>query len=329
MKKLTLSLACGPYDRTAALLDGRVRIEGVDIIPAPLTPEEAFHRAFKFGEFDITEMSMSSHVVMTSRGEAEYVGVPAFISRVFRHSGIYIRTDRGIKSPADLRGKLIGIPEYQITANVWIRGILQDDFGVKPSELKWRRGGIEEPGRGERAPITLPKEIDLQQIPDDKTLSGMLESGELDAVIGARAPSCFLRGAPNVGRLFPDRKTEEEYYTRTKIFPIMHLVGIRKALVDEHPWLPVSVYKAFCEARQHVFYALGDLSALHYTLPWSVMDYEHTMRLFGSDYWSYGLKQNQHVVDTFLRYHHEQGLSSRRVKPEELFAPSTLDISKI
>ena len=329
MKKLTLSLACGPYDRTAALLDGRVRIEGVDIIPAPLTPEEAFHRAFKFGEFDITEMSMSSHVVMTSRGEAEYVGVPAFISRVFRHSGIYIRTDRGIKSPADLRGKLIGIPEYQITANVWIRGILQDDFGVKPSELKWRRGGIEEPGRGERAPITLPKEIDLQQIPDNKTLSGMLESGELDAVIGARAPSCFLRGAPNVGRLFPDRKTEEEYYTRTRIFPIMHLVGIRKALVDEHPWLPVSVYKAFCEARQHVFYGLGDLSALHYTLPWSVMDYEHTMRLFGSDYWSYGLKQNQHVVDTFLRYHHEQGLSSRRVKPEELFAPSTLDISKI
>jgi 4,5-dihydroxyphthalate decarboxylase len=329
MKKLTLSLACGPYDRTAALLDGRVRIEGVDVIPAPLAPEEAFHRAFKFGEFDITEMSMSSHVVMTSRGEADYVGVPAFISRVFRHSGIYIRTDRGIKGPADLRGKLIGIPEYQITANVWIRGILQDDFGVKPAELKWRRGGIEEPGRGERAPITLPKEIDLQQIPDDKTLSGMLEAGELDAVIGARAPSCFLRGAPNIGRLFPDRKTEEEYYTRTKIFPIMHLVGIRKALVDEHPWLPVSVYKAFCEAREHVFYPLGDLSALHYTLPWSVMDYEHTMRLFGNDYWSYGLKQNQHVVDTFLRYHHEQGLSSRRVKPEELFAPSTLDISKI
>ncbi len=150
MSKLQLSLACAGYDRTRALFDGRVSIDGVDIIPTVLEPEEAFHRAFKYGEFDITEISMSSHTVMTARGEAQYVGVPAFLSRVFRHSGIYINTSKGITRPEDLRGKIIGVPEYQITANVWIRGILSDDYGVSADQVHWRRGGIEQPGRGEQ-----------------------------------------------------------------------------------------------------------------------------------------------------------------------------------
>ena len=209
MSKLRLTLAVCDYDRTKNIFLGRTPIEGVDLVPLAMQAEECFHRAFKFQEFDITELSLSSHTAMTSRGENAYVGVPAFVSRVFRHSGIYIRTDRGIKKPQDLKGKTIGVPEYQITANVWIRGMLKDDYGVNPEDIKWRRGGIEQPGRGERSPIQMPDSIDLQQISDDKTLSGMLEKGEIDGMITARAPSCFDRRVPNVGRMVPDFKAVE------------------------------------------------------------------------------------------------------------------------
>lgn len=328
MSPLKLSLACGYYDRTRAIFDGKIPIEGVDPVPVPLEPEEAFHRAFKFGEFDITEISLSSHVMTTSRGENAYVAIPAFVSRVFRHSGIYINTKKGIQAAADLKGKRIGVPEYQITANVWIRGILKDDFGLLPKDCKWIRGGIEEPGRQERAPIKLPSEIDLTQAPDDKTLSGMLAAGELDAMISARAPSCFLNGHPDVGRLFPDKSTEEDYFRRTRIFPIMHAIGIRKELVLQHPWLPVSVFKAFEASKAILPYWMRDLSALHLTLPWGWYEYERTVREFG-DFWPYGFAANRHVLDTFVRYHHDQGLSHRLVNPEELFAASTLDLSKI
>ena len=330
MSKLQLSLACAGYDRTRALFDGRVAIDGVDIIPTVLEPEEAFHRAFKYGEFDITEISMSSHTVMTARGEADYVGIPAFLSRVFRHSGIYINTSKGITRPEDLRGKTIGVPEYQITANVWIRGILSDDYGVAADQVHWRRGGIEQPGRGERSPIKLPDSIDLQQIPDDKTLSGMLEAGEIDAMISARAPSCLLRGSSKVARLFPNYKdVEADYFKRTGHFPIMHMVGIRKSLVEQHPWLPVNVYKAFAEAKRLAMHDLNEINMLLVTLPWVVHEYNATRELMGDDYWPYGFKENLHSLDVFTRYHHEQVLSSRKLAPEELFAPSVIDLSRI
>jgi len=330
MPELQLSLGCCDYDRTRAIFDGRVRIEGCEVIAAPVEPEEAFHRAFRFAEFDISELSLSSHTMMTARGEHRYVGVPAFVSRLFRHSGIYIRTDRGIRTAADLAGKTVGLPEYQITANVWIRGMLEDDYGLDPASVHWRRGGVEEAGRGERAPLALPPEIDLQQIPDDRTLSAMLEQGELDAVIGARAPSCFLRGAPNVGRLFPDYPAAEaDYFRRHRIFPIMHIIGIRRSLVERHPWLPVSVFKAFEQARQLAMAELGQIGHLFVSLPWGVANYEAAKELLGDDYWSYGFGANRHVLDAFTRYHHDQGLSKARVDPAALFAASTLDLSRI
>jgi 4,5-dihydroxyphthalate decarboxylase len=330
MPNLRLSLACCDYDRTRALFNGRVTVEGCDLVAVAIEPEEAFHRAFSSQEFDVTEMSISSHMLLTSRGENQYVGIPAFVSRLFRHSGIYIRTDRGIDRPQALPGKTIGLPEYQITANVWIRGILQDDYGVKPESIRWRRGGLEAAGRGERAPLKLPASIDLQQVADGKTLSGMLEAGELDAVISARAPSCFERGAPHVGRLFPDyRKTEEDYFRRTKIFPTMHIIGIRKSLVERNPWLPVSVFKAFERAKELSVYELGQIGHLFVSLPWGVAEFEQARLLMGDDYWSYGFEPNRHVLETFARYHHEQGLSARKVAPEELFAPSTLHLTKI
>jgi len=327
---LQLSMGCCDYDRTRALFDGRVRVEGCELLPVAIEPEEAFHRAFSFREFDISEISISSHTLMTARGEHQYVGIPAFVSRLFRHSGIYIRTDRGIDRPHALSGKTIGLPEYQMTANVWIRGILQDDYGVKPESVHWRRGGLETPGRQERAPLTLPASIDLQQVADGKTLSGMLEAGELDALISARAPSCFERGAPHVARLFPDyRSTEEDYYRRTKIFPTMHIIGIRKSLVERHPWLPVSMFKAFLQAKELTMRELGQIGHLFVTLPWGVSEYEKACSLMGADYWSYGFHANRHVLETFTRYHHEQGISAHKVAPEELFAASTLSLTKI
>jgi 4,5-dihydroxyphthalate decarboxylase len=295
-----------------------------------LEPEEAFHRAFKFQEFDVTEMSLSSHVLNTARGTAHYLGIPAFVSRLFRHSGIYIRADRGIKRPEDLKGKTIGLPEYQITANVWIRGMLKDQHGVEPRDIKWRRGGVEEPGRDERTPIKLPADIDLKDIPHDRTLSQMLETGELDGMIGARAPSCFLRGAPNIARLFPDYpKAEEEYFHRTKIFPIMHLIGIRRSLIEQHPWLAVSVFKAFIKAKEICMREFEQIGHLACSLPWSVHEYERLQHVLGNDYWSYGFESNRHVLEALVGYSFDQGLSARRVAADELFARSTLELSKI
>ncbi|HXF86895.1 MAG TPA: ABC transporter substrate-binding protein [Xanthobacteraceae bacterium] len=325
-----ISLAVGDYDRTRAIFDGRAKIEGCEVTAVMLEPEEAFHRAFKFQEFDVTEMSLSSHLVRTSRGQADYVGVPAFVSRLFRHSGIYIRTDRGIRRPEDLRGKTVGVPEYQMTANVWIRGMLQDEYGVAPRDIKWRRGGLEQPGREERTRIELPPDIDIADIPRDRTLSQMLEAGELDAIMGARAPSCFLRGAPNVDRLFPDYPAAEEaYYRKTKIFPIMHLIGIRRTLAEQHPWLPVSVFKAFTKAKEICMKEFDQIGHLACSLPWSVHEYARLKRVLGEDYWSYGLEPNRHVLETLAGYSFDQGLSARKVAPEEMFARSTHDLSKI
>lgn len=327
---LSLTLGCTNYDRTRAVFDGRAPIEGVNLTTLALAPEEAFHRAFKFAEFDITELSLSSHTLMVSRGDNEYVGIPAILSRVFRHSGIYIRTDRGIRTPADLKGRTIGVPEYQMTANVWIRGILQDDYGLKPEDVRWIRGGLEEPGRGERAPLVLPPSIDLVQAGDDKTLSRMLAEGEIDAVITARAPSVFRKGAPNVGRLFPDyRAVEEAYWKRTGIFPPMHMLGVKRSLVEKHPWLPVSIYKAFVKAREIALEELEEIAYYFVMLPWCLDDYQNARTVMGAHFWDYGLEANRHTLETFCRYHHEQGISKRRVDPEELFAPSTLELSKV
>jgi len=327
---LELSLAVGNYDRTRAILDGSAPIEGCQVHAVALEPEEASHRAFKTQEFDVSEISLGSHMVTLAHGDAPYVGVPAFVSRLFRHSGIYIRTDRGIARPEDLKGKTIGVPEYQTTANVWIRGILKADYGVHPRDIRWRRGGVEVPGRGERSPLTLPPEIELAQIPGDRTLSDMLEHGDIDGLIGARAPSCFRRGAPHVARLFPDyQAVEEEYFRRTRIFPMMHIIGIRRALAERHPWLAASVFKAFLAAKERCMRALGEIAQLATSQPWSVAEHERLQRLMGEDYWSYGVAENRHGLETLARYAFDQGLTARLLTVDEMFARSTLESSRI
>lgn len=329
MGRLKLTLATSRNDRTIPIFDGRVPIEGCEITWIALSPEETFHRAFGHREFDVAELSLSSHTLTTSRGDSTYIGIPAYLSRVFRHSGIYIRTDRGIRAPADLKGKTIGMPEYQQTANVWIRGILSDEYGVGRADVKWRTGGLEEPGRAERTPIILPDDIDLKPIPRDRSLSELLADGELDAVFSPREPTCFSRKAPNIDRLFPDyAPVEEAYFKRTGLFPIMHLIGIRRELVDANPWLPVSVYKAFLKAKEIALHELNLIGHLAATLPWCVAELARTRAIMGDDFWSYGIESNRHCLETFMRYSREQGLSEREFDPRELFAASTLDLSK-
>ena len=327
---IPITIACGDYDRTRAIQDGRVQVEGCDVTYIPLEPEEVFHRTFKFQEFDVSELSFSSYLRITDSGKSDYIGIPAFVSRLFRHSGIYIRTDRGIEKPEDLRGKRIGLPEYQITAVVWMRGILQDEYGVKPTDIHWFQGGQEQPGRTERTPLAPIPGLDLKVIPSDKTLSGMLEAGELDALFTARAPSCFMRGAPHIAHLFRDtRAAEQAYFKKTGMFPIMHLVGIKKKIAEQHPWLPVSLYKAFLAAKQLAMHQVRDVNALAVTLPWLVAEAEATTRLMGEDFWKYGVEENRKEIEALARYAHEQGLVQKRLKPEDLFAHSTMDIAKI
>lgn len=329
MAKLNLSVAVRDYDRTRPLSDGLVQIDGVDPVYMALDPEEIFFRAFRRAEFDICELSLSSFTVKTAQGACPYVGVPAFVSRAFRHTSIYVRNDR-IKKPADLKGKKVGVPEYQLTANVWARAILEDDHGVKPSDVHWIRGGLEEAGRPEKIAITLPKDVKLDDAPAGRTLSSMLEAGEIGAFIGPRVPSCFTRGAPHVGWLFADPvAAAKDYYKRTGIFPIMHLVGVRRELAEAHPWLPGAVYKAFERSKAIALEKLADTSSAKVTLPFVEERLMEARALMGEDFWSYGVAANRKTLETFLRHHHAQGLSSRLVKVEELFHPGTLETFKL
>jgi 4,5-dihydroxyphthalate decarboxylase len=330
MVDVPITIACGNYDRTQAIKDGVVKVEGCDVTYLPMYPEEIFHRAFKFQEFDVSELSFSSFIRTVAAGTSAYVGVPAFVSRIFRHSGIYVRKDAGIRTPQDLRGKRIGVPEYQITAVVWMRGMMQHEYGVKPSEIQWRSGGQEQAGRHERTPLKPIPGLDLQPIAHDQTLVEMLRKGELDALFTARAPSSFLAGEPHIARLFPDtRAAETAYYKKTGLFPIMHLIGIRKTLVEKYPWLPVSVYKAFCDAKAIAMTNLRDVNALLVTLPFLEAETRETAAVMGDDFWRYGVNENLREIEALTQYIHEQGLADRRVAVEELFAAPTFDISKV
>jgi 4,5-dihydroxyphthalate decarboxylase len=327
--KLNLSVAVRDYDRTRPLSDGLVQIDGVDPVFMALDPEEIFFRAFRHAEFDICELSLSSFTVKTAQGTCPYVGVPAFVSRAFRHTSIYVRTDR-IKKPADLKGRRVGVPEYQLTANVWARAILEDDHGVKPADIHWIRGGLVDAGRLEKISITLPKGVKLDDAPAGRTLSAMLETGEIDAFIGPRVPPPFERGHPNVGWLFADPvAAAKDYFKRTGIFPIMHLIGVRRELVDQHPWLPAAVFKAFDRAKTIALEKLSDTSSTKVTLPFVEERLSEARALMGQDFWPYGVAPNRKTLETFLRHHHSQGLSPRLLKVEELFHPATFETFKL
>jgi 4,5-dihydroxyphthalate decarboxylase len=323
-------MACWNYDRTRALLEGSVRPDGIDLNYLNLPVEETFFRMLRHREFDVAEMSLSSYVMSLSAHEPPFVAIPVFPSRFFRHSCIYVNAASGIREPSDLAGRKVGNPEYQMTAPVWIRGILSDEYGVSVGSVRYYCGGLEEPGRPEKLALDLPPGIHVERIKDDQTLSSMLASGEIDALYTARAPSSFRDGSGTVKRLFDNfAEVERDYFRRTRIFPIMHTVVIRRDVYERNRWTAQSLYKAFCAAQQETYTDLNQTAALKTMLPWLIAHVEDVRREMGDDFWPYGLQPNRETLATFLRYSHEQGLSRQPVDPERLFAPETLESFKI
>ena len=331
MSKLRLSLGCWNYDRTRALLEGRIQPDGIDLTYLDMPVEETFFRMLRHQEFDVAEMSLSSYTVSLFREQKNFIAIPVFPSRFFRHSCIYVNTKSGIKEPKDLIGKRIGNPEYQMTAPVWIRGILQDEYGVPCDSPTYLTGGEEEPNRPEKLKLDLPPNIKVQPIGERDTLAAMLRDGTIDGFYTARMPSTYKAGGMgNVRRLFEDyMEVEQAYYRKTKIFPIMHTVAIRRSLYEQYPWIAMSLYKAFVLAQRETYEDLYVTAALKAMLPWLTKHVEDARALMGDDYWPYGLAPNRAALATFLRYHHEQGLSKKRLAPEELFARETLESFKV
>ncbi len=329
MSRLSITIASWDYDRVRALTDGRVRVEGCDANYVTMPVEELFERAFFHGEFEVAEIGFSPFLIALSRGPTPYVAVPVFLSRMFRHSAAYIRNDRGIEGPADLRGKRIGVPEYQMSAVMWFRGYLQDEFGIQPKDINWVQAGLENPGRRDKFPLNLPDGFPLTSR-NDVSLSAMLADGELDGVISARRPSCFVSGHPKVRRLFPDyRSAERDYFRRTGIFPIMHALGIRRDIYDKNRWLAASLYKAFLKAKRLADAEFVETTALKIGLPWITAEYEATTKVMGQDFWSYGVDANRKTLAIMARYSYEQGLAVRLVDVDEMFAEGNLSETRV
>jgi 4,5-dihydroxyphthalate decarboxylase len=330
MHRLQLTLGCWNYDRTAALATGKVRPDGIDLVYLEMPVEETFFRMLRHREFDVAEMSLSSYCVSLMRDPQPFIAIPVFPSRMFRHADIFVSEAAGVRTPADLVGKRIGNPEYQMTAPVWIRGILQDEYGVPCDGVTYVTGGEEEPNRDEKLKLDLPDRIRLERIGPAQTLAAMLADGEIAALQTARTPSTYRSRPGTVRRLFDDYvEIERDYYRRTRIFPIMHTIVVRRELYRQHPWIAQSLLKAFTEAQRLTYRDLDITNALMVMLPWLRAHVEDARAFMGEDFWPYGFHANRHVLDTFLRYHHEQGLSSRRLAPEELFAPETLESYRI
>lgn len=325
MSPLRVTLACTVTDRTRPILDGTVAIEDCDLEPITGEPEDLFARALRQEEFDVTELSLSSYLIVTGRGTSPYVAVPAFPSRAFRHAAVYVRDDRGIEGPDDLAGTTVGVPEYQQTVGLWIRGILADRHGVPPSAIRWRSGGLERPGAEERIPVRVRDDIDLRAIGPDETLSGLLAEGELDGIVSPRPPSCFREGHPRVRRLWSDHRAEERrFYRETRLFPIMHVVAIRRSLAERHPWLAANIFRAFIEAKRLAIHDLEQTNFLRVTVPW--IDLEDVRGLMGEDYWPYGIEANRGELTSTARWSFEEGLSPRLLDLDELFAPGTAEV---
>lgn len=334
MPKLELSLALGDYDRMRALAEGRVQPEGIDL--SYITIEqgtEVNFRMLKYGEFDASEMSMGSYVLSLFAKDPPFVAIPVFPFRTFRHSFIFVNKKGGVKTPKDLISKRVGIPRYQQTACVWIKGILSEHYGVPVSSVDYYQGGEEEPGRWEGLELKLPPRIRLHSVGEKKSLSNMLDEGEIDALYGARIPSTFERGSKNVGRLFPDFVEEEKrYFRKTGVFPIMHTVVIRREVYERNRWIARSLYKALSESKQIAysqFYAPKGTLGPKFMLPWITHHLEEVRDMMGWDFYPYGIDENRKTLEAFLQYTHEQGLAKRLLKPEEIFAEETREQFKV
>ena len=321
MAKIKLTLACWDYDRTRPIIDGRVQAEGIDLEIKVMRPRETFPRMLEHKEFDVSELSLGSYVSLIGRGACPFVAVPIALSKIFRHSCIYVRTDAGIRTPQDLRGKRVGTTQLGSTATIFMNGMLKHEYGVGLEDIQWFIGGMTTPTQRPLIPLKLPDKVKVEFLPPERTLEGMLEHRDLDALLAIFIPSIFEKGWPRIARLFPNYyEAEQDYYRRTGIFPIMHTVVLRDDIYRDHPWVARSIYKAFCEARDLAVEGLYDTDALRLSLPWLIHHVEETWRVLGKDFWSYGLEPNRPALKAIGEYVYEQGLSPRVVNPDELFA---------
>mgnify|MGYP000867430155 CR=1 FL=1 len=327
MTQLPVSVCFWNYDRTMPMTDGRVELKGCEPTFHIRRPEDAFQRAFHNAEYDITELSFSRFMARYSEDNIAYEVIPVFPSRAFRHGALFIRTDRGIKTPEDLKGKTLGLMDFEMTAALVARGMLNDDYNIAPRDISWVVGAVEDNGdhihQGNSKSSAAGVEISLA--PEGRSLNALLAGGQIDGIIGLYEPSCMAGGAP-VKRLFSDwRSTEQDYFRRTGIFPIMHTVAIRKSLLAEHPWIARSVYRAFCDAKD---IAIGELQvpqACKVTLPWVVAEYAATMKIMNGDVWPYGFAANRNVVEAMIRWSQNDGLLERTLSADELFMTDLLD----
>ncbi|MFI6074101.1 ABC transporter substrate-binding protein [Actinoplanes sp. NPDC051343] len=319
---MRLSLACGDYDRTRPLIDGTVRPNGLELTCLPMPVEEIFFRMARFREFDAAELSLGSYLVSRPLS-GPFVAIPVFPSRSFRHSGIYVPVDSPASSPSDLAGKTVGLAEYQLTANIWIRGILAERHGLPVEAVRYRTGGLHAPGRPEKLAVSLPPTIDIAPIGAGETLSDLLAAGSIDALYTPRTPRAYVEGRAR--RLFPDfPAVEEQYFRDTGIFPIMHVVVLRADVYQRDRWIARSLLDAFVRARQITLDGMAETAALRYMLPWLVADVEHARSVLGDNYWTYGLPGNEAALSALVGYAHSQGLIDGVPAPADLFAPETL-----
>lgn len=331
---LDISIGLWDYDRIRPMIDGSVKSDGVNINWVLLPPSETIYRMMQFHEFDVSEVSLSAYVLANEMEGNPFAAIPVFPVRSFRHRSVYINKDSGIESPEDLKGKVVGTPRYRQTASVWIRGMLSDEYGVRNSDVSFVVGGTNQrenewqywnSGEGGRS---RDSKVRIEEMPEGKNLSTMLENGEIDALYSANEPKCFVNRSPKVARLFPDYEdAEKKYYQKTGIFPIMHVVVMRKELYEKNRWLAASLFKSFLKAKEFLYneiYNPGGTAATKYILPWALPDYEKTRNIMGEDFWPYGVEKNRKCLETFIRYSHEQGLAREVRKAESLFAPETV-----
>jgi len=323
MGAVSLSLASDLTTVTQPVQTGEVSPEGIDLNFLALTDvNDLFRRMIRHGEFDAAEMSMSSFLMAAEQGTPAWVGLPVFISRVFRHGFIFVNAEAGIEEPADLRGKRVGVPSYSMTSALWARGIVQDEYGVAPSEMDWVQRSGQGTDEGDPLTLSLPEDLSLEAKPPGRTLDGMLADGTLDALFSSSVPASY--DGETVQRLFPDyRAVEEDYYARTGMFPIMHLLVLREEVFEGNEWIASELTRTFTEAKERALADLDTTSRRHVSVPWIYEHIERVQETLGEDYWSYGVEANRDVLETTARYSHEQGLTSRQLAVDELFAPNT------